>query len=241
MLFGACQPMWYWSRFQTPWSTIKYNQFPGEHILGDHFHPVLIPISFVFRLWNDVRALLIVQAIFVALAAYPIHKLALKVLKEKALALAVAFAYLAFIGVQTAMDFDFHEIALATLPLAWALYFLATDQTRKYWVAFLIGLLFKENMPLIFLMVGVVAALKFKKRRLGLATIIVSAVYYWLVTTKFIPYFKHDRFAYEHLDPLLGQTTGDLVRVTLTRPWVTLKVLVTPILKLKTIINYFAS
>lgn len=235
------QPIWHWSRFEAPLSTIKYNQFPGASLLGDHFHPILMLTAPLFWIWDDVRVLLILQSLIIALAAYPLYKIAEKILGNRFLALGIAFAYLAFIGLQAAVDYDFHETALAVLPLSLSLYALVFRRDRLFWFSFIIGLLFKEDMPLYFAAVGLLAGIRFRRYRRALVVILISAGYYYLVTQKIIPYFKGDRFAYEELPPQLGKTTTDLIKTTLVSPWVTAAAIFFPLIKLKAILNYFAS
>jgi len=243
------QPMWLWSRFKVPLSTVKWNQYPGAHILGDHFHPILIIFSFLFRIWDDVRVLLLAQAVFVALAVYPIYLTANKILKSSALALSISFSYLSFIGVQSAIDYDFHETALAVLPLSLALYAVTFEKWRLYFVSFFLGLLFKEDMPLMFAGIGLFSSLKWLKDKqkgkrviFGLLTVVLSMIYYFSVTKVFIPYFKNgEPWQYEELDPRIGETTVDLIKTFFTRPWVVFQVMFSPSLKVKTMTNYFAS
>lgn len=248
------QPMWLFSQGKAPLSTVKWNQSPGAHILGDHFHPILFVFSSLYWLWDDVRVLLVVQALFVVLAAYPIYLAAKRILERESLALAIAFSYLSFIGVQTAIDYDFHETALAALPLAISLYALTFEKWRLYFLSFALGLLFKEDMPLMYAGVGLFAILfwgigeirdirekKGKRLLVGLVTLGVSVAYYFFVTKVAIPYFKGDAWRYEELDPRIGKTTFDLIKASLTRPWVVIQVMFTPVLKLKTMLNYLAS
>lgn len=235
------QPLWHLSRFEPPLSSIKYNQFPGANLFGDHFHPILILASFLFWIWDDVRILLILQAVVVCLAALPLYQIAMKTLKNQALSLAVIFSYLTFIGFQAAVDYDFHETVLAVLPIAVALYALVFSRFRLFWLSFGLGLLFKEDMPLYFFFIGALAGLRFRKYRIGMVTMILAAAYYLLVTQKIIPFFKGDRFAYEELPPELGRTTVDLIKTTVVSPWKTFLAMFFPIIKLKTIFNYVAS
>lgn len=235
------QPLWHLSRFEPPLSTIKYNQFPGANLFGDHFHPILIIASSLFWLWDDVRILLILQAVIVCLAALPLYKIAMKILQNQAVSLAVIFSYLTFIGIQAALDYDFHETVLAVLPLSVGLYALVFSRFRLFWASFALGLLFKEDMPLYFFFIGALATLRFRKYRVGILTMIIAAAYYLLVTQKIIPYFKGDRFAYEELPPELGKTTADLIKTTVISPWKIFLAMFFPILKLKTILNYLAS
>ena len=44
--------------------------------LTDHVEPIFILISPVFWVWDDVRALLLLQVLFVAIGVWPLHELA---------------------------------------------------------------------------------------------------------------------------------------------------------------------
>ncbi len=44
--------------------------------VAEHLEPVIIPVAFVFYLWDDVRAILIVQTIVLALGALPVYWIA---------------------------------------------------------------------------------------------------------------------------------------------------------------------
>ncbi|MCD6290926.1 MAG: DUF2079 domain-containing protein, partial [Anaerolineae bacterium] len=51
----------------------------GDHIstrLTDHVEPIFLPVSLVFWLWNDVRAILILQSVVIALGAWPVYWIA---------------------------------------------------------------------------------------------------------------------------------------------------------------------
>jgi uncharacterized membrane protein len=101
----------------------------------------------------------------------------------------------------------------------------------------------KEDVPLIMLMVGLYVLVVLRKYKIGLASVLIAGIYYWVLTNKIIPYFKGGPFNYEQFDPSLGigTTTGELLMTALTRPWKILQVLVTPSLKIKTAANLVGS
>ncbi len=235
------QPLWHYSRFESPRSTIKYNQYPGEHILGDHFHPTLALLSPFYWIWSDVRMLLIAQAIISVLSVWPIYQIAKMKIGSRIFPLALSFSHLTFIGLQTAIDYDFHETTLSILPFSFAAYFLLKNNYRLYLLSLLFAIFTKEDMPLFVAMLGLFAVLKLRKFRIGVLTMFLGITIYFVVTQFIIPYFKHDRFAYEELDPRLGKTTLDLIRSTVTNPLLVLNVLFTPLLKTKTMLNLLAS
>lgn len=235
------QPLWHYSRFESPRSTVKYNQYPGEHILGDHFHPTLILLAPLYWIWNDVRMLLIAQAIISVLSVWPIYQIAKMKTGSRPFPLALSFSYLTFIGLQTAIDYDFHETTLSILPFSFAAYFLLKNNYKFYFLSLLLAIFTKEDMPLFAAMLGLLAVLKLRKFRIGALTVFFGVTIYFVVTQFIIPYFKHDRFAYEELDPRLGKTTPDLIRSAVTNPLLVLNVLFLPLLKTKTMLNLLAS
>jgi len=157
--------------------------------------------------------------------------------------LSIAFVFLSFVGLQTALDYEFHLTTLSILPIAFTLYFMHKQKWAPYWIWFFIGMATKEDVPLITLMIGLYILLVLRKRKIGLVSILVSGIYYWILTTYIIPYFKGGPFNYEQFDPSLGigATTGDLILTAITKPWLVLKVLVTPALKVKTMTNLVGS
>ena len=235
------QPLWHYSRFESPRSTVKYNQFPGEHILGDHFHPTLALLSPLYWIWNDVRILLIAQAMIAVLSVWPIYQIAKMKIGSQFFSLALSFSYLTFIGLQTAIDYDFHETTLSILPFSLAVYFLLKNNYKLYFLSLLLAIFTKEDMPLFAAMLGLLAVLKLRKVRIGALTVFLGITIYFVVTQFVIPYFKKDRFAYEELDPRLGKTTLDLIRSAVTNPLLVLNVLFLPLLKTKTMLNLLAS
>lgn len=232
------QPIWNLSQFRPPFSSIK-----NMWIWGDHVGWVIILLAPFYWLWSDARVLLLLQVWIVVIAAGPIYQLAKERLKNEFSALSIAFVFLSFVGLQTALDYDFHLTTLSVLPIASTLYFMHKQKWTPYWAWFFLGMATKEDVPLIMLMVGLYILVVLRKYKIGLASILISGIYYWVLTTRIIPYFKGGPFNYEQFDPLLGvgATTGDLILTAITKPWLVLKVLVTPSLKVKTMANLVGS
>ncbi|MFH8346266.1 DUF2079 domain-containing protein [Streptomyces sp. NPDC018045] len=93
---------------------------PGTNILGDHFSPVLALLAPLYRIFPTALTLLFAQAFLFALSAVPVTRTAVRLLGQGR-GLAVGVAYGLSWGLQKAVDFDFHEIAFAVPPLAFAL------------------------------------------------------------------------------------------------------------------------
>ena len=105
-----------YAHFQAPIVPIKGE---GFNLLGDHFHPILVLLGPVWRLFPTPLALLIVQDVLLAVSAWPITRLAMRTLTPWAGG-ALGLFYVLSWGFQGAVSAQFHEIAFAVPMLAWA-------------------------------------------------------------------------------------------------------------------------
>ena len=110
--------------------------------MSDHVEPILALVSPVFWVWDDVRALLLLQVAATALGAWPLYELALRQMAAllspadrskiwlwepvrqaaQPVALALAAAYLLAPQLQSAVLTEFHAIPLAVPLILWALW-----------------------------------------------------------------------------------------------------------------------
>lgn len=125
--------------------------------LTDHVEPIFAPVSLVFKVWDDVRALLVLQSVLLAVGAWPIFEIAWRRLLRRpghgrrtasepaesgafaparltwtaAGALAFAAAYLLYPAMQAGNVAEFHALTLATPIILAAL--LAAERRRWGW------------------------------------------------------------------------------------------------------------
>lgn len=107
------QVVWHLGNGDEPASSLK--DLPS--IFGDHFSPVLLLFAPLGALEAGPVPLVIAQSVLVAASVGPVALFARPRLGDRG-ALAVAVAYGLFCGVQSAMAFDFHEVAVAPLLIA---------------------------------------------------------------------------------------------------------------------------
>lgn len=173
------------SHFRVPVSSMKS---PGMNLWGDHFHPILVIAAPFYWIWDDPRALLLVQALMIGLTASIIvltaRCLYFPTRLGEPLSLGTAFA--ASFGVAYGAVFDFHEVALGMPILAVGLAALLAD--RRAWFAVACGLLLlvKEDAGIIVFGLGLVAFLR-GLRKLGGWIMAVSALWTVLVIKVIIP------------------------------------------------------
>jgi len=145
-----------YSRLEAPIVPIKGE---GYNLLGDHFHPMLVLLGLVWRLFPSPLALLVLQDLLLAVSAWPLTRLATRLLGRLA-ATALGLFYVLSWGLQGAVAAQFHEIAFAVPLLAWAAVAFAERRWRScaLWLAPLV--LVKEDLGLTVLMAGLAIALR---------------------------------------------------------------------------------
>jgi uncharacterized membrane protein len=142
--------------------------------MSDHVEPILALISPVLWLWDDVRALLLLQVVAVALGAWPLYALVLLLFDHtlapglrryiweieplrhltRPLALALAVAYLLAPQLQSALLTEFHAVPLAVPLILWALW---AVEARRWWqaaAAILLVAAVKEETALLAALLG---------------------------------------------------------------------------------------
>ena len=154
-----------YSHFQAPIVPVKGD---GYNLLGDHFHPILLLLGPIWRLFPTPLSLLITQDLLLAVSAWPLTRLASR-LTNQWVAGGLGLVYVLSWGMQGAVAAQFHEIAFAMPLLAYA----SVAFVERRWgavTAWSVPLvLVKEDMGLTVLMIGV-------------AVILTSAVPAWYRT-----------------------------------------------------------
>ena len=176
------QVLWHAGRLERPASSLK----GLDWILGDHLSPalaLLVPAG-----WLGPEGLIAAQALVVCLAAIPIAAFAQPRVGKRG-AIALAGAYLLFGGVQEALAFDVHEVALAPLPIALAVLWADRGQMGRAAAAALFLLLVKEDLALLVIAFGGWFAVQ-GHRRLGAGVAAAGAVWFVLALGVMIPAFS---------------------------------------------------
>ena len=144
-----------YAHFQTPIVPVKGD---GYNLLGDHFHPILILLGPIWRLFPTPLSLLITQDLLLAFSAWPLTRLASR-LTNQWVAGGLGLVYVLSWGMQGAVAAQFHEIAFAMPLLAYA----SVAFVERRWgavTAWSVPLvLVKEDMGLTVLMIGVAVIL----------------------------------------------------------------------------------
>ncbi len=219
--------------------------------LTDHVEPILVLISPIYWLWDDVRALLLLQVLAVALGAWPLYGLARTHLPRGA-ALAVVLAYLLNPSLQSAVLTEFHAIPLAVPLILWAFWALERGRLGQYLVAGLLLAGVKEEAALLAAGLGAWGILRTawagrrpvrEQRRSGppwafrplapYALLLLSLLWFYLATFVIVPayaarvYQVTESTYFQRYGPL-GNSAADIFRSLLTRPGLVLQILAEP-------------
>lgn len=213
------QAIWLYSRFKVPIVTVR-----GLNILGDHFSPILILIAPVFWIFEDARVLLVLQAQIVSLSAFFIFKTLIQLLKNQRDAFILSLSFFFFLGLQYALDYDFHLISIAVLPISLIFYGLFLNKMFPYWLGIVIAFGLKEDLPILISFISLYEFVILKMKRLGLLTMVLAIGYFFLEIKVIMPLFQINGEIKNYLDFYgLGGTLGEMVKNSITQPWLVVR------------------
>jgi uncharacterized membrane protein len=218
------QVVWNMARGR-PFATTLVYETNGYY---DHFEPVLALISPLYWLWSDVRVLLVLQAIALAVGSLPIYLYARRRLGEfgpdfALLALLPAAAYLAYPPLHSANLNDFHEVALLPALIGFALYGLLTGRRRLMFLSLGLCLLVKEDLTVTLLIFSLYILLLKPagfRRRDGIAMAAIALVWGLLILNVLYPAMTHG-MPYPFVErrySWLGDSPASALRNLVARP-----------------------
>src|SRR5258708_14883626 len=123
---------------QTVWNSLHGRIFLFTNPTGTNevsrlaFHAdfILVLLAPFYDLWQNPKMLLLIQVVVVAAGSFFVYIIAKEVLKNRTLALVLAFIYLLNPSVERANIYDFHAVTLAT-TLFLATYYFFMKRDRK--------------------------------------------------------------------------------------------------------------
>lgn len=200
---------------------------PIQSRLALHVEPILL--LFVPLYWLNLgrpETLLIIQAIVVALGAWPLYQVAVKNSPLKihnlqlipCLLLIFPLAYLLLPTLESAILFDFHAVTLAPTFFLFAFWMLEQKKNRAFIVFLMLAMACKEDMPLVAAMIGLYVGLARQQWRLAGLVIGMSALWFGIAVFIIQPQFaaggniQLDRYAW------LGDGLPEMAQTLLTQP-----------------------
>jgi uncharacterized membrane protein len=189
--------------------------------LTDHFEPIFALVSLSFLIYDDVKAILVLQTVVIALGALPVFWLARDELESEAAGLVFAAVYLLFPALQAANVTEFHAAPLAVSPLLFAFHYAKEKDWPKAWLFAMLAMSAKEEITLLVLMLGLYALLVQRERLMGGMLALVSLAWFGMATFVIIPHFSTTaETIYTQRYTSLGGSFKGIVLTLLTKPWV---------------------
>ncbi len=165
------------------------SSFLRHNYLFEHFSPTLVPLSALYLVWSDVRALLVFQSAFLALGALPLYWLAREKVQHPLAHIAIPLAYLLYVPLHGVNLDDFHEMSLAPTALLFAWYFLQRGRAGLgvVWLALAAGS--KEEVLLISTAIGAYLLVRGRRKALGgsIATVSLLLFVAYLALRSMLP------------------------------------------------------
>jgi uncharacterized membrane protein len=233
---------------QSPFFGFHAGYGPGFSLLGNHWSPILAALAPLYWIWNSPVTLLVAQPVLFALAIPSIWVFTRRAFGEGRKATVAAYlvsvAYAVSWPLASALAFQFHEVAFAPVLMAVALERLQAGRLRPALIALGLLLLVKEDMGLFAAGIGayllVTRPRVTRQRVVGAVLIAGGIIYTWIASDLLIPAFGgHANFYWSY--SALGNNVPQAAWHAVTHPGSTLRLLVTPQVKLDTMLWLFGA
>lgn len=220
---------------QVVWNTAHGRPFAyslstwATNYLGEHCSPILALLAPLYWIWPDVRALLIVQTVVIAIGALPVFWLARERLKSDLAGLSFSAAFLLFPALEAANMFDFHAATLAPSLLLFAFYYLERQRYKIFLLFALLAMACKEEIPLLISMMGLYLIVVKREWKVGSLALVGGLAWFLAAVSIFIPHLsiQGSSFALSFYD-YLGDGPLDIAINVVTNPLLILRTLFTP-------------
>ncbi|MFM1842271.1 MAG: hypothetical protein RLZZ490_1007 [Cyanobacteriota bacterium] len=201
--------------------------FRGFHILGDHAAGIVYPLALFYKLYPSVYSLLALQAIALAVGAWPTWQLARQLGLGEQESLTMAGVYWLYPLVFNVNLFDFHPEVFALPALLW----LVWSARGKRWGFFLIALAVilasKAVLSLTVTMVGFWLMFWEKRRGFGIVSLFAGVAWFLIATKGIIPAFSGGEAAAVNRYSFLGDSVGEIALNLILKPHIILSYLLT--------------
>ncbi len=194
------------------------SSFLGYHHLGNHAAWAVYPLGLFYMIYPDVHWLFLVQALCLALGAWPTWSLAKLAGLNQRQAVAIAISYLLYPVVFNLNLFDFHPEVMALPAILGAI--LAARLKRIFWfcmaIIWVLGCKAVLSLTVVFMGLWL---LTFEKRKFcGLIALCLGIFWFIVVTQGIIPFFSGEEVAGVGRYSYLGDSVIGIIINILLQP-----------------------
>ena len=199
----------------------------GLDFWGHHVNPIALVFAPAYWLGAGPTFLYVVQAIVLALGAWPVYLIARDAIKTPWMGLVFAVVYLMYAPVQWISWAMFHPEALVITPFLFAWWFATKERWLPYFVMVVLCLMMREDVALAVIMLGLVLFVFHRnapdRRRVNLmagATVVLGVVWYLVATQFIIRHFNdgQDPFYITYFYGHYGDSASEVLAEMIRRP-----------------------
>lgn len=195
------QGIWLMSQFKNPISTP--HAYPFTSLFSDHVEIIYAIISPIYWFADDIRILIVLQALLITASAIPLYWFAKKQKLTFSIRYALLISYLMFYGIQNAIWADVHSLVFAASFLPWFIYFLYTGNNKLTWLFWFLMIICKEDIALMTFLISFVSYI-LERKKIALYLMAASLVYLFALFFIYYPYFTPDGYRFANNDGLLS-------------------------------------
>jgi len=197
---------------------VPFNTVMGMHMLADHMTFIDLLVAPLFRLHEGPETLLLVQALGVASAVFPLYALGRRFLGGARSALALAGCWLLSPEVHMGVLFDYNQTPLGSALLLWTAWALACRGPVMVLLTALLACACKTDFPLYVavLALGLVLLRAVPWRR-GVAVAVLALALFAVEIQVISPMFREGGFRHWEFEDL-GETPSQIALTGLVHP-----------------------
>lgn len=198
--------------YQTHWLIAHglppLNTVMGMHALADHMELLDYVIAPLLRVHDGAETLLLVQALAVASAVFPLGWMGARVLESSRAGLALAAAWLLAPDVHAGVMFDYNPMLLGSAALLWTAWALLCRGTAASVAAATIACLAREDLCLYVAVLAAVLAVRSAPWRRGAAIAAFALALFAVEVVVLFPRFRPSGFRHWEQFEEAGETAA---------------------------------
>ena len=143
---------------QSLWTTLTQNKLlyntPNFGHLQIHFEPILFLILPLYAIYPSPEILLIIQAVFLAMSAFPVYWIAKEEFQNERAGIIFAIFYLLYPALYSVQAFDFHAEAFMPFFLLMTFYYILRGELWKGSIFLILSLMCNEYVSVVLVFFG---------------------------------------------------------------------------------------
>ncbi|MFA5039200.1 MAG: DUF2079 domain-containing protein [Candidatus Omnitrophota bacterium] len=212
---------------------LLYYPFLEQNIFGAHLYLILFLILPIYAVFTHPATLLVLQSLFLGLAAWPLYLVA-RIYLPRIPSLAIGLAYLLYPSVGYINVFETHFEIYEIFFLLFAFYFFEKKRLLPFLTFLVLTLTCKENASLVVFMFGFYGLLRRRPWPWVFWPAFLGAAWFYLAVKVVIPFFARDKALYQEgfifsiYYKHLGSSLGEMARTVILEPGRVLRIALTP-------------